>query len=208
MNNQINNSNNYNSQLVRTPLQPKSVNKNIVNDSSVKNTPIKFPVFEKFNNSHNLLNAIQESTSEIQLNEKKFEKEMKNNFYFSEEKNSLTSPSYKDIIQLSEKEENYNKNKNNYNYNKTPCIEILPMDDYPFSTDEKSNTKYKLNGIFHSNNPQSPESPESPTSLKIKKALDFFDNENYFHLNIRDVNNKSKIDKFIHEDLCFVEDIE
>lgn len=206
MNNQINSSNNYNSQLVRTPLQPKSVNKNIVNDSSLKNTPIKFPVFEKFNNSHNSLNAIQESTSEIQLNEKIFEKEMKNIFYFSEEKNSLTSASYKDIIQLSEKEENYNKNKNNdYYFNKTPCIEILPMHDYPFSTDEKSNTKYKLKGIFQSENPQS---PESPTSLMIKKALDFFDNENYFHLNIRDVENKSKIDKFIHEDLYFLEDNE
>ncbi len=204
MNNQTNISNYYNSQLLRTPLQPKSVNKNILNDSCINKTPIKFPVFEKLNNNHNFFNLIQESTSKIQFNEKNFEKDKKNNFYFSEEKTSLKSPSYKEIIELSEKEENYNKNKNNeFYYSKTPDIKILPINDYTFSTDEKSNKKIKINEIFNTNSQQS---PESPTNLKIKSALDFFDNENYFHLNIRDVKYKSKIDKYIHEDLFFVEE--
>jgi hypothetical protein len=200
MNNHVNNSNNYNSQLVRTPLQPKSVNKNILYDSSAKNTPIKFPVFEKFNNTHNLLNAIQESTSKIQLNEINFEKHQKNNFHFSEDRNSLTKPSYKEIVELSEKEENYNKNKNyEFYHSKSPDIKILPIEDYPFSTDEKSNKKNKSHEKCD---------PDSPTNLQVKSALDFFDNENYFHLNILDVKNKSKIDKFIHEDLCFVQEDE
>jgi hypothetical protein len=211
------NLNNYNnnSQFVRTPLQPKSVNKNIQIDSNAKFTPIKFPNLTNLNEKEKLVNFcpineikpvfknfFTEFSEKIENSE--INQQVQNLPNESNTMNEYLNPSEAEFKELTEKEENYNKNKEciNIHQENSPKIIYAPIEDYSNSflesTEEKTKKKkIKLNST-----------PITSSKLQLQKAIYFFDTENLFHMNMVDIKNREKIDKYIHEDLFFVDEDE
>ena len=169
----MNNNTFNNPSVTRTPLQPKSINRNIQIESNCKLiTPIKNYGEKSVYNTNNKIekeaNVFAQTNIEIGLTE------------------NIDDYSY-----------NLNKDCSNH-HNKNDKIKINNENfeiDYLYdnlclaSTEEKSDESMEVN------------QQDSPDMLN--KALDFFENENLIYLSLNDIKNREKIDKYIHEDLYF-----
>jgi hypothetical protein len=198
-NNEINNNTKINtssnSVLMRTPLQPKSINKNstfgnneVCNIKSI--TPIKLVSNQKNINYFN-----DNNKNPVKL-PNKFEVAVENNNELQHrEEISQITPNYDVLLNdytSREEEYIYNINKHCCDKNHLHKCKIVIKDcltqNLCFSTEEKS---------------MSILTEESEDDPLVMKAMNFFENENIVYVNILDLKNREKINDYVNDGLYF-----
>jgi hypothetical protein len=180
---------NSNVNLIRTPLQPKYLNKNnFINESISKLTPCKTLDYDEFK-SNNKIKQINLNKREQDLNEDLRLVDFNHNGELKESNHFFINNKRDDDIEFYY---NYNFKKNCYdNHFDLGSIK----QDIEIKFESCPNELMKTNNSSLDNDAQIDDN--------IKLAIDFFDKENFINFSYTDLDLREKIEKFTHDDLYF-----